>query len=89
MKYTNYTNLRETVKPDSIAIGDLIKLIDGRISRIEQDDFVIIIHNGHLCFTTRDEIEESNKILEKNQRMFEQIKIDAFSQTMNQIFGGL
>ena len=73
--------MKEIVKPDAIPIGELIKLIDGRIPRFEQKDFVLIIHNGHLIFTTKDEIEDTNQRIEKT-------RLDAFYQSMKQMFEG-
>lgn len=47
-------------EPNAIDIGDLVKLLDGRIPRIVTDEHVIICFNGHLTFTRRERISDDN-----------------------------
>ena len=89
MKYTNFNKLGETIVPDSIPVSELVKLIAGRILRIEQEDFVLIIHKGHLTFTSRDQIESTNKMIENSQKMLQDLRLQAFADTMDQMFGGI
>lgn len=58
----NYGYIERTTHdtPKSIPIGELIKLIDGRIKRIEQDGYVITVYNGHICFANKSYYDKPN-----------------------------
>lgn len=57
-----YDSFLHIETPRSIPIGELIKLIDGRIDHIEHDGFIIKIWNGHVTFTSKKQIEKSNRL---------------------------